>query len=229
MSDQLLGHPRVHLRQIGSTNLLARELALAGAPHGTLVTAGEQVAGRGRQGRAWTAPPGTSLSCTWLIRDPQPLLSLAAGVATAEVCGDEAQIKWPNDILIAGRKVSGILVEGRPQEHWAVLGIGINVALRPDDFPPELQDRAGTLGLTPADVEPTLQRLRAALENWLAAPSEAVLQNVRARDALRGNTVSWDGGRGTAAGIDGEGQLLVELDSGDLIALGAGEVHLHRH
>jgi BirA family transcriptional regulator, biotin operon repressor / biotin---[acetyl-CoA-carboxylase] ligase len=229
MSGQLLGHPRVHLRQIGSTNLLARELALAGAPHGTLVTAGEQVAGRGRQGRAWTAPPGTSLSCTWLIRDPQPLLSLAAGVATAEVCGDEAQIKWPNDILIAGHKVSGILVEGRPQAHWAVLGIGINVAVRPDDFPPELQDRAGTLGLTPADVEPTLQRLRAALQNWLAAPSEAVLQNVRARDALRGNIVSWDGGRGTAAGIDGEGQLLVELDSGDLIALGAGEVHLHRH
>lgn len=228
MSDRLLGHPRVHLRQIGSTNLLAQELAQAGAPHGTLITAGEQIAGRGRQGRSWTAPPGTSLSCTWLIRDPKPLLSLAAGVATAEVCGEEAQIKWPNDILVAGRKVSGILVEGRPQAHWAVLGIGVNVALGPDDFPAELRDRAGTLGLSPAAVELTLQRLRAALEHWLEQPPEAVLQKVRARDALRGNTVSWDGGRGTAAGIDGEGRLLVELDSGDLAALGAGEVHLHR-
>jgi BirA family biotin operon repressor/biotin-[acetyl-CoA-carboxylase] ligase len=228
MSHGPLGHPRVHLRQIGSTNTFARELAQRGAPHGTLVTAGEQSAARGRQGRAWTAPPGTSLSCSWVIRDPEPLLSIAAGVAVAEVCGDQAWIKWPNDILINSRKISGILVEGRPQEHWAILGIGVNVALKPDQFPPDLRDRAGTLGLDPADVENVLTHLRVALEHWLDVPAKQVLDAFRARDALRGNHVSWDGGQGVAAGLDGGGRLLVDVGSGDLIALDAGEVHLGR-
>jgi BirA family biotin operon repressor/biotin-[acetyl-CoA-carboxylase] ligase len=218
----------VHLRQIGSTNTLARELAARGAPHGTLVTAAEQVAGRGRQGRVWTAPAGTSLLCSWLIREPGPLLSLAAGVAVAEVCGDQALIKWPNDILIDGRKVSGILVEGRPQERWAVVGIGVNVAVRPQQFPPELRDRAGTLGLAQADVEVVLARLRDALQRWLNAPAPAILDAVRARDALRGQPVQWEQGDGIAAGIDDAGRLLVRLSSGDLAALDAGEVHLNR-
>jgi len=223
-----LGCPRVHRRQVGSTNTLARQLAARGAPDGTLVTAGEQLAGRGRQGRVWTAPPGTSLLCSWLIRDPGPLLSLAAGVAVAEVCGDQALIKWPNDILIDGRKVSGILVEGRPQERWAVLGIGVNVALTPEQFPPELRDRAGTLGLAPVEVEAVLARLRGGLERWLNAAPDAVLDAVRARDALFGQAVEWERGSGTAAGIDRDGRLLVKLSSGGLDALDAGEVHLSR-
>jgi BirA family transcriptional regulator, biotin operon repressor / biotin---[acetyl-CoA-carboxylase] ligase len=228
MLNRLLGRPRVHLRQIGSTNTVARELAQRGGPHGTLVTAGTQSAARGRQGRAWTAPPGTSLSCSWVIRDPGPLLSIAAGVAVAEVCGEHAWIKWPNDILIDGRKVSGILVEGRPQEHWAILGIGINVALKAEQFPPELRDRAGTLGLAPADIENVLTHLRVALEHWLDAPAKQVLDAFRARDALRGNHVSWDGGQGVAAGINDTGRLLVDIGSGDMVALDAGEVHLGR-
>jgi BirA family biotin operon repressor/biotin-[acetyl-CoA-carboxylase] ligase len=223
-----LGTPRVHLRQIGSTNTLARELAAAGAPHGTLVTASEQRTGRGRQGRVWTAPSGTSLLCSWVIRDPSRLLSLAAGVAVAEVCGERALIKWPNDVLIDGRKVSGILVEGRPQEHWAVLGIGINVAIEPADFPEDLRERAGSLNLTRADIEPTLMRLRDALERWVPASIPEVLDAVRARDALIGSTVSWDGGTGTAAGIDEAGRLVVTLGDGVEAQLDAGEVHLSR-
>jgi BirA family biotin operon repressor/biotin-[acetyl-CoA-carboxylase] ligase len=163
-----------------------------------------------------------------VIRDPNPLLSIAAGVAVAEVCSDQAWIKWPNDILIDGRKVSGILVEGRPQEHWAILGIGVNVALKPDQFPPDLRDRAGTLGLGPADVEVVLRHLRVALEHWLDASTERVLDAFRARDALRGNHVSWNGGQGVAAGLDDGGRLLVDIGSGDLTALDAGEVHLGR-
>jgi BirA family biotin operon repressor/biotin-[acetyl-CoA-carboxylase] ligase len=223
-----LGTPRVHLRQIGSTNTLARELAAAGAPHGTLVTASEQRTGRGRQGRVWTAPSGTSLLCSWVIRDPSRLLSLAAGVAVAEVCGERALIKWPNDVLIDGRKVSGILVEGRPQEHWAVLGIGINVAIEPADFPEDLRERAGSLNLTRADIEPTLMRLRDALERWVPASIPEVLDAVRARDALIGSIVSWDGGTGTAAGIDEAGRLVVTLGDGVEAQLDAGEVHLSR-
>jgi len=221
-----LGSPRVHLRRIDSTNALARDLASRGAPHGTLVTATEQVAGRGRQGRGWTARPGASLVCSWVVRDPSPLLSLAAGAAVAEVCGVAARVKWPNDVLIDGRKVAGILVEGRPQEAWAVLGIGINVALLPQDFPQELQGRAGSLGLTQADVDPTLVRLGSALEHWLPVPGADVLAEVRTRDVLLGQTVTWANGTGTAAGIDESGRLVVRLADGGEARLDAGEVHL---
>lgn len=221
-----LGRPRVHLRRTGSTNAVARALATAGAPHGLLVTASEQTQGRGRQGRAWTAPPGSALLGSWVIRDADPLLSLRAGIAVAETCGEHALLKWPNDVLIDGRKVAGILVEGRPQEGWAVLGIGVNVALAPEQLPEELRDRAGTLGLHPSDIEPTLARLCGCLARWLAVPAADALDAVRARDALRGQGVRWDGGSGTAAGIDGQGRLLINGPDGSTHALDAGEVHL---
>jgi BirA family transcriptional regulator, biotin operon repressor / biotin---[acetyl-CoA-carboxylase] ligase len=221
-----LGTPRLHLRSTGSTNDRARELARAGAPHGTLVTAREQTAGRGRQGRAWAAPAGTSLLASLVLRDPPALLSLAAAVAVAELAGEEAAIKWPNDVLLGGRKLAGILVEGRPQERWAVLGIGINVALRAQDLPPELRDRAATLGLGPGDVEDVLGRLLAGLAGALGLDRAALLAAWRARDALLGRPVRWADGHGTAAGVDADGRLLVEQPGGTRVALDAGEVHL---
>jgi BirA family biotin operon repressor/biotin-[acetyl-CoA-carboxylase] ligase len=223
-----LGFPRLHLREVDSTNLRARSLAAAGCPHGTLVTAGAQSAGRGRQGRTWTAPPGRALLCSLVLRDPPRLLPLAAGVAVAEVVGDGARVKWPNDVLVDGLKVAGILVEGRPQERWAVLGIGLNVAVRNADFADELQGRAGTLGLQPADLEPVLERLLEALGRWLPASETDVLAAVRERDALRDQPVSWAGGSGTGAGIDRDGRLVVISEVGARIALDAGEVHLGR-
>jgi BirA family transcriptional regulator, biotin operon repressor / biotin---[acetyl-CoA-carboxylase] ligase len=223
-----LGRPRLHLRATTSTNDRARDLAQAGAPHGTLVTAAEQTAGRGRQGRTWTAPPGSALLVSVVLRDPPALLPLAAALAVAETAGANARIKWPNDVLLDGRKVAGILAEGRPHDGWAVLGVGLNVALRIDDLPPELRDTAGTLGLEPADLEPTLERLLAALERTLALDETALLEAYRARDALRGREVSWTTGRGRAGGIDGEGRLVVELPEGRRTALSAGEVHLER-
>jgi BirA family transcriptional regulator, biotin operon repressor / biotin---[acetyl-CoA-carboxylase] ligase len=224
--SQGLGSPRLHLRVTDSTNARARELALAGAPHGTLVTAGEQSAGRGRQGRTWSAPAGRGLLCSLVIRDPPRLLALAAGVGVAEVAGRRAQLKWPNDVLIDGRKVAGILVEGRPQERWAVLGIGLNVAVREQDLPAELRARAGTLGLEPAAIEPVLAGLLASLQRWLTAPAGAVVQAVRDRDALRGQAVRWADGEGRAEGIDEHGRLLVHTSDGRRLALEAGEVHL---
>ena len=223
-----LGRPRLHLRETGSTNDRARELATAGAPHGTLVTAAAQSAGRGRQGRQWSAPPGTALLMSLVLRDAHPLLPLAAAVAVAETVGDQARIKWPNDVQLGGRKVAGILAEGRPQEGWAVLGIGVNVAIRVEDLPAELHATAATLGRDPADVEPLLADLLAALERTLALAPADVLDAWRARDALTGREISWSGGRGTAAGIDGEGRLVVELADGGRTALDAGEVHLAR-
>ena len=223
-----LGEPREHYETVTSTNERARQLAETGAPHGALVTAGEQTAGRGRQGRTWSAPPGRALLLSLVLRDPPALLPLAAALAVAEVAAEEARIKWPNDVLLDGRKIAGILAEGRPQDGWAVLGVGLNVALRVEDLPPELHDTAGTLGLEPADLDPTLERLLGALERTLAMSDVRLLEAYRARDVLRGQQVSWSGGRGRAAGIDGEGRLVVELSDGGRTQLSAGEVHLDR-
>ncbi len=221
-----LGWPRVHLRRTDSTSDRARALALAGAPHGTLVTAGEQTAGRGRQGRRWSGPAGSSLLMSVVVRDPPELLPLAVGVAVAEAVGPAAQIKWPNDVLVDGRKVAGILVEGRPLDGWSVVGIGVNVAVAVADLPAELRDRAGTLGLGVAAIEPMLAAVLAGLGRWLAASGSEVLAAWAGRDALRGRRVQWADGRGTGAGIDGEGRLVVALDGGGQVALLAGEVHL---
>lgn len=220
-----LGTPRLHFRLTDSTNTRARELAAAGAPHGMLVTAAEQSAGRGRQGRSWTAPAGRALLCSVVVHDPPPLLSLLAGLATAEAVGPQALLKWPNDVYVDGRKVAGILVEGRPQERWGVVGVGVNVAVPPDAFAPEVADRAGTLGLGPEAIEPLLARLLWALARWLAAPGPEMLDAVRARDALLGQTLTWAGGTARGAGIDDQGRLLVDTPDGRQ-GLNAGEVHL---
>jgi BirA family transcriptional regulator, biotin operon repressor / biotin---[acetyl-CoA-carboxylase] ligase len=225
----MIGRPRVHHRVTDSTNERARELATAGAPHGTLVTADEQRAGRGRQGRAWSAPAGSAVLMSVVLRDVSETLPLAAAVAVCEALPVEARIKWPNDVWISERKVAGILVEARPQEGWAVLGIGVNVAMT--EFPAELADSATSLALAgaPASVESTLASLVASLDVWLPRPPDEVLAAWRPRDALLGQTIRWENGskEGIAAGIDSSGALIVETASGS-ITLDAGEVHLDR-
>jgi BirA family biotin operon repressor/biotin-[acetyl-CoA-carboxylase] ligase len=229
----MIGEPHVHHRVTDSTNERAKVLAAAGAPHGTLVTADEQTAGRGRQGRSWVAPPGRALLMSVVLRELDertPLSPLAAAVAVCEAFPEADGIKWPNDVWIDGRKVAGILVEGRPREGWAVLGIGLNVATAPDEFPVELRDVATSLRAAGSSVRtPTeaLTRLVPVLDAWLAEPADAVLDALRSRDALRGHPISWSDGSGVAAGIDDAGSLLVETDAG-VVPLRAGEVHLTR-
>ena len=224
-----LGTPRLHLRETDSTNERARALARRGAPHGTLVTAAAQTAGRGRQGRTWTAPAGRALLMSLVLRDWPPLLPLAAAVAVADVAGAggaDISIKWPNDVLLGRGKLAGILVEARPQDGWAVLGIGMNVAVRRDDLPVELRERAAVLALDPAAIEPTLAALLDALDARLALEPPALLDAYRARDALLGRRVRWQRGEGTAAGVDESGRLLVDAADGERVALDAGEIHL---
>ncbi|HXC46137.1 MAG TPA: biotin--[acetyl-CoA-carboxylase] ligase [Solirubrobacteraceae bacterium] len=230
-----LGYPRIHLRRTDSTNERARELAIAGAPHGALFTADEQTSGRGRQGRSWLAPAGGALLCSLVLRDPPALLSLVAGVAACDAIGEGVRVKWPNDVVAerADRqrgatlgKLAGILVEGRPQEGWAVLGVGVNVAVRVADLPGEVRAGAASLERSPSAIEPLLAGLLAALARRLAQPQQQVLEAWRARDGLLGRVVSWAGGEGRAEGIDDSGRLLVGLGGGAVAALDAGEVHL---
>ncbi len=223
----MIGAPRVHHRLTDSTNERAKALAAGGAPHGTLVTADEQTAGRGRQGRAWTAPPRSAVLMSLVIRDPDEVLPLTAAVAICDALPAECEIKWPNDVWLDRRKLAGILVEGRPQQRWAVLGVGLNV--RTAEFPPELRSTATSLRLSgiETDVEAILGALLPSLDRWLGASRAAVLDAWRGRDALRGERVRWEGGEGTAAGIDESGALVVVTEEGR-ITLESGEIHLLR-
>ena len=221
-----LGRPRLHLRTVDSTNERAKALAAAGAPHGTAVTAGEQTAGRGRGGRSWVTPPGHGLALSLVLREHDELLPLRAGLAVADVAGPAARMKWPNDVLVDGRKVAGVLVEARPADGWAVLGIGLNVAVDPATLPPDAAAVAGTLGRDPAELEAALTELLAALEHRLAEPPADVLAAVRERDALLGAPLRWADGAGTGAGIADDGGLRVRLSDGAETVLAAGEVHL---
>jgi BirA family biotin operon repressor/biotin-[acetyl-CoA-carboxylase] ligase len=240
-----LGGPIVHLDVTGSTNDRARELALEGAPAGTVVVAEQQTAGRGRQGRSWSAPRGTALTLSALLRPKPadlPLLPLACAVAVCETCEAVSpvgcQIKWPNDVLIDGRKVAGILIESRPGDGWAVVGIGLNVDISEDELDPELRDRATSLliaGGAPVGRDGALAELLERLAAWTGAPASEpgrLLGAYRERDALRGRAINWqstDGvRRGTAAGIDDSGNLVAFGDDGTQYVLDAGEVHLGR-
>jgi BirA family transcriptional regulator, biotin operon repressor / biotin---[acetyl-CoA-carboxylase] ligase len=223
----MIGSPRVHHRLTDSTNERAKELAVAGAPHGTLVTADEQTAGRGRQGREWTAPPRSAVLMSLVLRELDERLPLTAAVAVCDALPVDAAIKWPNDVWIDGRKVAGILVEGRPQEGWAVLGIGLNVGT--ERFPDDLADTATSLRLAGLRRSPeeVLRDVLSSLDEWLGAPAARVLEAWRSRDALKGERVRWSDGEGVAGGIDDSGALVVETSAG-AVTLDAGEVHLLR-
>jgi BirA family transcriptional regulator, biotin operon repressor / biotin---[acetyl-CoA-carboxylase] ligase len=239
-----LGGPLVHLDVVGSTNDRARRLALAGAPHGTVVTAEQQTAGRGRQGRTWSAPAGRALTLSALVRLPaaefEPL-PLAVAIAVCEACEAIApvacRIKWPNDVWIDHRKVAGVLIEARPLDGWAVIGIGLNVDTREEELPGELRESAGSLRIAvggPIDRDAALDALLARLAAWVArldAPA-GIAAAFRERDALHGERIAWTAGQsrheGEAGGIDEDGALVVFTDNGERVRLDAGEVHLER-
>ncbi len=228
----MVGAPHRHFRRTDSTNARARELVEAGAPGGTVVTADEQTAGRGRQGRSWTAPPGKALLYSAVLRpldERHLLLPLAVPVAVCEAAeelkpGIECKVKWPNDVWVDGRKLAGVLIEAKPQDGWAVIGVGLNLSIAPDEFPPDLRDTAVSLSGSSGDTAAKV--LNRHLAKWVEADRAAILAAWRSRDALRGREVSWDGGAGVANGIEDSGDLVVVAAGGERVVLGAGEVHL---
>jgi BirA family transcriptional regulator, biotin operon repressor / biotin---[acetyl-CoA-carboxylase] ligase len=245
------GAPHRHFRVTDSTNARARELVEAGAPGGTVVTAAEQTAGRGRQGRTWTAPPGKALLYSAVLRpldERHLLLPLAVPLAVCEASeqlnpGIECQIKWPNDIWVNERKLAGVLIEAKPQDGWAVIGVGLNLTIAPSEFPSGLWDTAVSLfGSSeggrgarvreelPPSLPPTpptaAKVLSRHLDRWVAADRKETLSAWRERDALHGREIAWDGGSGIADGIEDSGDLVVVTAGGDRVILGAGEVHL---
>jgi BirA family biotin operon repressor/biotin-[acetyl-CoA-carboxylase] ligase len=252
-----LGTPHRHFSRTDSTNSRARELAAAGAPHGTVVTASEQTAGRGRQGRTWTAPPNKALLYSAIARpleERHMMLPLAVPLAVCEAAEElnpqlECKVKWPNDIHVEGSKLAGVLIEARPQDGWAVIGVGLNLSIQREEFPAELQETAISLfdprhlgggrgsagpspllsaGPPPSAPSKAAEVLSQRLDHWTQAKPDEVLATWRERDALLGREVEWENGSGVADGVDDRGYLVVITPSGDRIAVGAGEVHLTR-
>jgi BirA family biotin operon repressor/biotin-[acetyl-CoA-carboxylase] ligase len=185
----------VHLGSVASTQDVAREL-----PLGSVVIADHQTAGRGRLEHRWEAPPGTALLVSFVLA-PNPLLSLAAGVATAEACDHGVRLKWPNDLLLGGRKVGGILVEATAAK--AVCGIGINLSWAPE---------GGATLNQPRDW--LLDRLRIALARWSSAPPNEVLTRWRELSDTIGRKVRVElpdrAFEGLAQDINERGELLVD-------------------
>lgn len=228
----------VRLAVVDSTQQVAFRLAADGAPDGTAVVADEQRAGRGRRGRVWHAAPSEALLVSILLHPRMPpamwpTLSLAAGVAVAEAVERTAvlavRLKWPNDVVVRGRKLAGILLESHvTAEPVLVAGIGVNVAQR--SFPPELADRATSLALETGrtiDREALLQALLASFDAWRDRLERDGFAPVRARwleltDTL-GRRVSVDGVTGQAVDLDADGALLVR-EAGGLRRVVAGEV-----
>jgi BirA family biotin operon repressor/biotin-[acetyl-CoA-carboxylase] ligase len=232
--------PIVRLGRVESTQTIAFALAADGAPDGTVVVADSQAAGRGRRGRAWLDEPGASLLASIVLRprlEPArlPGLSLAAAVAVAEAltrtAGVTPRLKWPNDVLVGGRKLAGILLESRLSGNRAttVLGVGVNLTQRV--FPAELAHTATSVWLVSGrlvDRDSLLAALLDALGEWRRRLERQGFAPVRARwralaDTL-GRTVTVDGVSGVAVDVDADGALVVADAEGRRRRIVAGEV-----
>jgi BirA family biotin operon repressor/biotin-[acetyl-CoA-carboxylase] ligase len=238
----------IHLfPEVESTNTLAMEMAASGADEGTVVIAETQSRGKGRIGRKWLSPRG-NLYLSVILRpkipiNKAPMITLMGAVATSTAirkqCGALAVIKWPNDILIRGRKVSGLLTEMNAEQdriRHIVLGIGVDVNMDIDDLPVEVRRLATTLAVEcgrKVDRLSLLRQLMRELDAWYQVYLTAekyMLAEWKMLNVTIGNSVAVSGAgetfQGLARGIDDEGRLVVEIADGTLCTVAAGDVSL---
>lgn len=219
--------------ETGSTNDDARELALSGAPHGTAVLAARQTQGRGRAGRAWASPEG-NLYLSVLLRPRLPphkwaLLPLAVGSAVVGRLREEgfhADLKWPNDVLLEGRKVGGVLMESRiGPDPFLVVGLGLNLREPPVPDATALA-RHGRPPERRALAEALRQRVVEALDRLEKEGPAPTLAEVRARCVTLGRRVAWEDGTGRAVDVAEDGSLVVEREEGGRALVVAGDVRV---
>ena len=245
---QWLGRHRIELEECDSTNDDAARLARAGARHGTVVIARAQRAGRGRDGREWASPRDAGLYLSAVIRPPMalvdvPPVTLAIGVGlcdAARAVGAKVTLKWPNDALVHGKKLAGVLVEAHSQGSRLdaiIVGIGVNLAA--SGLPPQLAATAIALDQAvgaAVDREVFVELLLAHVERWVdryiasglvaIAPAwhDRMAAGIAARARVDGAELS-----GEVAGLDGDGALLLRDDLGRLHRVRSGDVEVVRH
>jgi BirA family biotin operon repressor/biotin-[acetyl-CoA-carboxylase] ligase len=240
-----IGHRIEYFDTIGSTSDRVRELAATGAAEGVVVIAEAQTRGRGRLGRRWESPPHRNLYLSVLLRPPiepgnTPLIALVAGLATAEAVArwvPQAQIKWPNDVLIDGRKTAGILTELHADGDAlaVIVGIGVNLNLEIDELPAELQDKATSVSaatgqpIDRADFAATLlSQLQERYDQFRDAGFAALRRAWDDRSCLNGRRVTISGAgparSGTVLGLSDDGTLRLISDEGSEMRVVAGDV-----
>lgn len=234
---------------LDSTNTYLKKRAAEGAPEGTVVIANAQTAGRGRMGRSFASAPGLGIYLSMLLRpdaEAECVQSLTAGTAVAvcraveRVCGVAPGIKWINDLFLKGKKICGILCESSVKDEraeYVVLGIGLNVITRPQDFPEELRGTAGSLYSQTGIVyergkliSAMISELSAMYEAWKTDPC-ALLDDYRRRCIVLGKTVEVSpvtGGVFTAAAeeISDDFGLVLRLPDGSVRTVHSGEVSI---
>lgn len=229
--------------RLGSSNDRLRELARSGTPPFTVIVAEEQTAGRGRAGRRWHSPPGRGLWMSVLLpqerRGRPPLTPLLVGLAVTRAVREiapevETGIKWPNDVVVEGRKLCGILCEGEPG-IGTVAGMGVNVHGDRASLPTDLRERATTLEQEagrevrrPELAGALIRSLRTLLDPIPDRIEGSLAEELAELDVLRGRPVKTDGGlRGRGAGIAPDGALLMESPDGGVERVVAGGVEHH--
>jgi BirA family transcriptional regulator, biotin operon repressor / biotin---[acetyl-CoA-carboxylase] ligase len=242
-TSQRFGQLASLLPDCASTQDIVRASAAAGAPEGFLAVTEFQSAGRGRQGRAWVAPPGQCLLASLLLRPHTPperlaALNLVAGIAVAEALPVAARVRWPNDVVVGGAKVAGVIAELETLPGRAptvALGIGINVNVPAAELPETDRLPATSLLVETGRELDRLQLLHEVIDRLQAAYREfeelgfrALLDRWAALDALAGHEVTLDLGAsarsGTVLGVDANGRLLVRGDDGADHAYASGEI-----
>ena len=247
LNCQLIGQSVVSFPETDSTNVQARRLAEDGALEGTVVVSDRQSAGRGRLGRRWESPFGVNLYCSIILRPDIPVqqapqLTFLSAVAVAEtlnkLCDLSAEVKWPNDILVNGAKISGLLNEmsaETEQIHFVILGIGINLNMTADQFPDDLNYPATSALLETGKIVDRLKFLRTFLQCLDGYYSEFLQEGfapIRRRWEslcdMMNLQVDVDQGSGTlrgkVVGLDPEGALRLQLDDGQVKRILAGDV-----
>jgi BirA family transcriptional regulator, biotin operon repressor / biotin---[acetyl-CoA-carboxylase] ligase len=244
-----VGRNFIYLASTDSTNLRARALARDGATEGTVVVADSQTGGRGRMRRAWVSPAGVNLYCSIVLRPPVPSvrvpeIPLVAAAAiheavAAECPGLSAFIKWPNDIIVAGRKLCGILCEMESEPdctHFVVVGFGLNVNL--DPVPEELRDIATSIAIAtgrPASrarlLAAVLNRFERLYLDWCQQDDlSSILPYLEAHAWLKGRELKIEQLNrlltGTEAGLSPQGHLLLRTADGAILPVSSGEAHL---
>ena len=246
LAGKFIGRPLYYYPEIGSTNDEAFRLGIAGAPEGTAVIADSQTKGKGRLQRVWHSPPGSNIYTSILLRpnyspDQAPQISIAAGVAVAEIineyCPGQVQLKWPNDVLLNKKKVCGILAQMKTSADvidFVVVGMGINVNIGYNQLPQDIRTIATSLAIETGREIARLELIISLYENlakWYKELTQRGFDAIKEKWLNLAPMINQDvqimfrngGVRGKALGLDDDGSLIILTANNETVKVSAGD------